>query len=110
MLVQWQVNGVGGSVERNHPPTLRYSSKGLPNISAYSMSKFAVRGLVQSLGEFNFPILENRVANALVAQELREHGICVNGYAPGTIQTDLGTYGRGFTLRSAVTWTLLIPF
>lgn len=46
--------------------------RGLPNICAYSMSKFAVRGLVQSL-----------------AQELREYGICVNGYAPGTIQTDL---------------------
>jgi len=46
--------------------------RGLPNICAYSMSKFAIRGLVQSL-----------------AQELREYGICVNGYAPGTIQTDL---------------------
>ncbi|KAF9644964.1 NAD(P)-binding protein [Thelephora ganbajun] len=46
--------------------------RGLPNICAYSMSKFAVRGLVQSL-----------------AQELRGHDICVNGYAPGTIQTDL---------------------
>ncbi|KAF9644944.1 NAD(P)-binding protein, partial [Thelephora ganbajun] len=44
--------------------------RGLPNICAYSMSKFAVRGLVQSL-------------------ELRECDICVNGYPPGMIQTDL---------------------
>jgi len=36
-------------------------SKGLPNICAYSMSKFAVRGLVQSLGKlFFFSITETR--------------------------------------------------
>lgn len=32
-----------------------------------------------------------RVPKPGLAQELREYGICVNGYAPGTIQTDLGT-------------------
>ncbi|KAF9652086.1 NAD(P)-binding protein [Thelephora ganbajun] len=52
--------------------------RGLPNICAYSMSKFAVRGLVQSF-----------------AQELREYDVCVSGYAPGTIQTDLGMDAYG---------------
>ena len=39
---------------------LKSASKGLPNICAYSMSKFAVRGLVQSLGKFVFLVLEPR--------------------------------------------------
>lgn len=33
---------------------LKSVSEGLPNICAYSMSKFAVRGLVQSLGKLAF--------------------------------------------------------
>ena len=32
----------------------------------------------------------HRRRRGLAAQELREHDICVNGYAPGMIQTDLG--------------------
>lgn len=40
--------------------------------SAYSASKFAVRGLSQS-----------------VAQELAEHGITVNVYSPGVVQTPM---------------------
>jgi len=76
------------------------------------MSKFAVRGLVQSLGKLVPPIpetLELMAGSHMVvvtciciqtAQELREHGICVNGYAPGTIQTDLGT--RSFSLAVSV--------
>jgi meso-butanediol dehydrogenase/(S,S)-butanediol dehydrogenase/diacetyl reductase len=40
--------------------------------SAYSASKFAVRGLSQSL-----------------AQELAEHGITVNVYSPGVVQTPM---------------------
>ncbi|KAH9857615.1 NAD-P-binding protein [Lenzites betulinus] len=48
-----------------------YAGKqGVINHSAYSASKFAVRGLVQS-----------------AALELRQHGITVNGYAPGLIIT-----------------------
>ena len=39
---------------------------------AYSASKFAVRGLSQS-----------------VAQELAEHGITVNVYSPGVVQTPM---------------------
>jgi len=42
--------------------------QGAPNFSAYSASKFAVRGLTQS-----------------AAGELRPHGITVNTYAPGAI-------------------------
>jgi meso-butanediol dehydrogenase/(S,S)-butanediol dehydrogenase/diacetyl reductase len=40
--------------------------------SAYSASKFAVRGMSQS-----------------VAQELAEHGITVNVYSPGVVQTPM---------------------
>ena len=36
---------------------LKLASKGLPNICAYSMSKFAVRGLVQSLGRLVFSMM-----------------------------------------------------
>lgn len=48
--------------------------KGNPGISVYSASKFAVRGITQS-----------------VAQELGEHDIYVNAYAPGVVATDLAT-------------------
>ncbi|KLO10068.1 NAD-binding protein [Schizopora paradoxa] len=46
--------------------------KGNALLGAYSSSKFAVRGLTQC-----------------AALELGEHGITVNAYAPGIIQTDL---------------------
>ncbi|EPQ51202.1 short chain oxidoreductase [Gloeophyllum trabeum ATCC 11539] len=45
--------------------------KGTPEAAAYSASKFAVRGLTQS-----------------AAQEWGKHGITVNAYAPGPIDTD----------------------
>ena len=74
------------------------------------MSKFAVRGLVQSLGMFSpyalkipaFDVRCHRGCRDLIAQELRDHGICVNGYAPGTIQTDLGMRGCGLSWLSVV--------
>jgi len=46
--------------------------KGPPNFSAYGMSKFAVRGLTQT-----------------VAQELKPYNINVNTYAPGVVLTDM---------------------
>ncbi|KAF5383223.1 hypothetical protein D9615_004782 [Tricholomella constricta] len=46
--------------------------QGEPNMSAYSASKFAVRGLTQ-----------------VAARELGHHGITVNAYAPGAIDTPL---------------------
>uniref|UniRef100_A0A0W0GD90 Ketoreductase domain-containing protein n=1 Tax=Moniliophthora roreri TaxID=221103 RepID=A0A0W0GD90_MONRR len=45
-----------------------------PYASAYSASKFAVRGLTQS-----------------AAQEYGKYGITVNAYAPGVIPTEMGT-------------------
>jgi hypothetical protein len=78
------------------------------------MSKFAVRGLVQSLGKSIFPMFlcwSPRVDGWVlihtctrIAQELRDYDICVNGYAPGTIQTDLGMCNFGF-----VFWPLVMP-
>ncbi|OCB84779.1 NAD-binding protein [Sanghuangporus baumii] len=44
-----------------------------PNLTAYSASKFAVRGLTQT-----------------ASIELRRHGITANSYAPGYIRTILG--------------------
>ncbi|EIW60776.1 NAD-P-binding protein [Trametes versicolor FP-101664 SS1] len=53
-----------------------YAAKtGIMNSSAYSASKFATRGLVQS-----------------AALELRQHKITVNAYAPGLIITPLTTH------------------
>ncbi|KAF8524299.1 short chain oxidoreductase [Hysterangium stoloniferum] len=48
--------------------------QGFPEWGTYSASKFAVKGLTQS-----------------VAQELRKHNITVNAYAPGIIQTSICT-------------------
>ncbi|EJD06782.1 NAD-binding protein [Fomitiporia mediterranea MF3/22] len=44
--------------------------QGAPNLSAYSASKFAIRGIIQS-----------------ASMELRKYGITVNAYAPGYINT-----------------------
>ncbi|KAJ6551130.1 hypothetical protein B0H19DRAFT_1236393 [Mycena capillaripes] len=48
---------------------------GTPFLAAYSASKFAVRGLTQA-----------------AAMEFGPHGITVNAYAPGAIQTDMLEY------------------
>ncbi|EJD06820.1 NAD-binding protein [Fomitiporia mediterranea MF3/22] len=48
--------------------------QGSQNLTAYCASKFAVRGIVQT-----------------AAIELRRHGITVNAYAPGRIQTGIST-------------------
>lgn len=46
--------------------------KGLPTLGLYSASKFAVRGLTQSL-----------------AAEMARHNITVNAYAPGVVTTGM---------------------
>ncbi|KAI0725498.1 NAD-P-binding protein [Fomitopsis betulina] len=51
------------------------SKKAVANMSAYSASKFAVRGLTQAC-----------------AAEWRHHNITVNTYAPGSILTPMGSY------------------
>lgn len=50
--------GMFAFLHRFHIYQLKPALTGLPNICAYSMSKFAVRGLVQSLGELVFSIQE----------------------------------------------------
>jgi len=52
--------------------------EGLPMLSAYSASKFGIRGLMQS-----------------AAKELAEHKITVNCYAPGVITTGIEISGSG---------------
>ncbi|KAJ6482547.1 hypothetical protein C8R45DRAFT_304412 [Mycena sanguinolenta] len=48
------------------------AKRGVPSLGAYCASKFAIRGLTQS-----------------AAHELGPHGITVNAYAPGGIDTDM---------------------
>lgn len=56
--------------------------------SAYSTSKFAVRGLTQSVGENLFvhrdAVVRRLIRNMffVIAAELGPHGITVNAYAP----------------------------
>lgn len=65
-------------------------------LSAYSASKFGLRGLMQSAGELLLDLssLAIRVTDSLstfIAKELAEHKITVNCYAPGDITTGMGT-------------------
>ncbi|KIM39514.1 hypothetical protein M413DRAFT_29242 [Hebeloma cylindrosporum] len=66
--------------------------KGLPNFSAYSATKFAVRGLTQS-----------------VAQEVATHGITVNAYAPGPIETKMLDSFRASILTNPTAETRFTP-
>ncbi|KII91340.1 hypothetical protein PLICRDRAFT_105222 [Plicaturopsis crispa FD-325 SS-3] len=57
---------------------------GAAYLGAYSASKFAVVGLTQFLGSFfMYPLIPH------AAEELREHHITVNAYAPGVVDTDI---------------------
>jgi len=65
---------------------------GHPLSSAYCASKFAIRGLTQSAGKdlsccsvLEFPLIKS-------ALELGRYHITVNSYAPGVIDTPMGTY------------------
>jgi len=49
----------------------------MPALVTYSMSKFSVRGLIQSF-----------------SQELKGHNILVNGYAPGSIRTNMAPINK----------------
>ena len=77
---------------RSFDQLLRMSGNAL--LGAYSSSKFAVRGLTQCAGEYFDPT--DRIYSLVhnihqPALELGEHGITVNAYAPGIIQTDMST-------------------
>jgi NAD(P)-dependent dehydrogenase (short-subunit alcohol dehydrogenase family) len=54
----------------------------MADVSAYAASKFAIRGLTQS-----------------AAHEYAKHGITVNAYAPGVIQTPMSELAALFSLR-----------
>ena len=70
---------------------------GHPAASAYSASKFAVRGLTQTAGKDRtfIVLLLIRTAPAL---ELGRYKITVNSYAPGVIETPMSTCQHGILL------------
>lgn len=65
-------------------------------MTAYSASKFAVRGLTQATGMKPVTAIQSVVLNVVLslhflsAQELRPHKITVNSYAPGLVATPMG--------------------
>ena len=70
---------------------LRVVPIGTTNLAAYSATKFAVRGLTQTVGEQREKTLATiQSPITCAALELAPHKITVNAYAPGFIITDLG--------------------
>ncbi|CCM01236.1 uncharacterized protein FIBRA_03284 [Fibroporia radiculosa] len=69
--------------------------QGQASASAYCATKFAVRGLTQSLGDLTciMTLLVLTLMHFDTALELAEHKITVNAYAPGTVDTPMS---RGF--------------
>lgn len=62
-------------------------------MTAYSASKFAVRGLTQATGRACFLVFytSTNVLYPTKALELRPHKITVNAYAPGMVLTPMST-------------------
>ncbi|KAG8725053.1 hypothetical protein FRC09_009327 [Ceratobasidium sp. 395] len=69
-------------------------TRGAPEVGAYSASKFAVRGLTQT-----------------AAREWGKHGITVNTYAPGPVDTDMFTsaVGKGQAVSVTPTGRITAP-
>jgi NAD(P)-dependent dehydrogenase (short-subunit alcohol dehydrogenase family) len=57
--------------------------------SAYTASKFAIRGLTQTAGELKPYGRGIMWLKHIPAQEWGKHGIRVNAYAPGAIRTEM---------------------
>ena len=71
---------------------------GLPMLTAYSASKFAIRGLTQAAGKFSSQNYVVQLIDNYLAKELAEYKIMVNCYAPGAITTGLGMHS--FTIHN----------
>ena len=64
------------------------SHAGIPEAATYCATKFAIRGLTQSAGTTDLWIVSCDVVYFLQpALEYGKHGITVNAYAPGAIET-----------------------
>ena len=61
-------------------------------LTAYSASKFAIRGLTQATGKFQPQNYAVQLIDDYLAKELAEYKIMVNCYAPGAITTGLGMH------------------
>lgn len=81
--------------------------KGTPFLTAYSATKFAIRGLTQTAGKLHFTpfkLKRGLTRSIHIAIELGKHQITVNAYAPGIIHTPMallpdGTDDRGATAK-----------
>lgn len=66
-------------------------------LTAYSASKFAIRGLTQAAGKLLLPgssmWMDVLKSSTCLAKELAEYKITVNCYAPGAITTGVGPCG-----------------
>jgi NAD(P)-dependent dehydrogenase (short-subunit alcohol dehydrogenase family) len=60
---------------------------GIPLLSLYSSTKWAIRGLVTSVGMDILSITSSGSIDCPIAKEVGRHGITVNAYAPGVMGT-----------------------
>lgn len=71
-----------------------WSNIGYADLSAYCTSKASVRSLTQTAGMSSIssiPCIQSDRSRPL-ALEFEQHGITVNAYAPGIIETDMSAY------------------
>jgi NAD(P)-dependent dehydrogenase (short-subunit alcohol dehydrogenase family) len=79
---------------------------GTAGFAAYTASKFVVRGLTQVAGMYGIYSTLLTLTNPVLALEFGSHGITVNAYGPGPIDTDMCRFDPSIVFKPLSIFTV----